>query len=273
MSNDYENKGFPFGHFILKLILIIIFVFLLCWLLPKFMVPAITKSKNGNCATCECTGVKALTSQIFANNLDKMKEAAISYYTSERLPQNVGDSKKLTLSDMIGLKIITPLIDKNNKAVVGPEALVGGAVPALVLALVDVAVFIHPAEDALNGLDVIFVGGTDEAVVGDVHQLPEILDALFALDDAIDERLGRDAGFPGLGLDFLPVLIGAGEEDHIRTPHSLIPGHHVGRYGAVGVTDMKAGRRIINGGCDKVFVFALFTHDENPPCVLYRFLL
>ena len=117
MSNDYENKGFPFGHFILKLILIIIFVFLLCWLLPKFMVPAITKSKNGNCATCECTGVKALTSQIFANNLDKMKEAAISYYTSERLPQNVGDSKKLTLSDMIGLKIITPLIDKNNKAV------------------------------------------------------------------------------------------------------------------------------------------------------------
>ena len=46
-----------------------------------------------------------------------MKQAAISYYTDERLPQNVGDSKTMTLSDMIGLKIITPLVDKNNKAV------------------------------------------------------------------------------------------------------------------------------------------------------------
>ena len=119
-TNDDNRKGFPIGNFIVKLILIIIFVFLLCWLLPKFMVPAITKSMNGkgcNASTCECTGTKALTSQIFTNNLDKMKEAAISYYTTERLPQNVGDSKTLTLSDMIGLKIITPLIDSKGKAV------------------------------------------------------------------------------------------------------------------------------------------------------------
>ncbi len=121
MSNDeYSKRGFPLGSFILKLILVVIFVFLLCWLLPKFMVPAITKSMNGkgcSTSTCDCKGIKALTSQIFANNLDKMKEAAISYYTNERLPQNVGDSKKLTLSDMIGLKIIVPLVDKNGKAV------------------------------------------------------------------------------------------------------------------------------------------------------------
>lgn len=117
-TEDYEKRGFPFGSLIFKIILILIFVFLLCWLLPKFMVPAITKSSNGKgCATCDCTGVKALSSQIFTNNIEKMKEAAISYYTNERLPQEVGQSKKLTLSDMIGLKIITPLIDKNNKAV------------------------------------------------------------------------------------------------------------------------------------------------------------
>jgi hypothetical protein len=84
------------------------------------MVPAITKSMNGkgcSASTCDCSGVKALTSQIFNNNLEKMKDAAISYYTNERLPQEVGQSKKMTLSDMIGIKIITPLIDKNNKAV------------------------------------------------------------------------------------------------------------------------------------------------------------
>ena len=118
-TEEYNKRGFPIGNFLLKLILVIVFVFLLCWLLPKFMVPAITKSLNGKgCnATCECTGIKALTSQIFADNLDKMKEAAISYYTNERLPQEVGKSKKMTLSDMIGLKIIVPLVDKNGKAV------------------------------------------------------------------------------------------------------------------------------------------------------------
>ena len=121
-TEEYEKRGFPFRNFLLKLILIIVFVFLLCWLLPKFMVPAITKSLNENgknctTATCENSGIKALTSQIFADNLEKMKNAAISYYTNERLPKNVGESDKMTLSDMIGKKIITPLIDKNNKAV------------------------------------------------------------------------------------------------------------------------------------------------------------
>ena len=108
-NEEYENRGFPFRDFLLKLILVIIFVFLLVWLLPKFIAPAVVEN------TGSTVDVSALTSQIFAENLDKMKEAAISYYTDERLPQNVGEKHKMTLSDMIGKKIITPLIDKNNK--------------------------------------------------------------------------------------------------------------------------------------------------------------
>ena len=114
-TEEYENRGFPIRNFLIKLILIIIFVFLLVWLLPKFIVPAINKNINWDSKYTE--QLDALTSQIFADNLEKMKQAAISYYTDERLPQNVGDSKTMTLSDMIGLKIITPLVDKNNKAV------------------------------------------------------------------------------------------------------------------------------------------------------------
>lgn len=110
-TEEYEDRGFPFRDFLLKLILIIIFVFLLIWLLPKFITPTI-KSCEGN----KCQDISPLTSQIFADNLEKMKNAAISYYTNERLPQEVGDSYTLTLGDMIGLKLITPLIDKNNKA-------------------------------------------------------------------------------------------------------------------------------------------------------------
>lgn len=108
-NEEYENRGFPFRDFLLKLILVIIFVFLLVWLLPKFIKPTVVEN-SGN-----IVDISALTSQIFAENLDKMKEAAITYYTDERLPQEVGKSHKMTLSDMIGKKIITPLIDKNNK--------------------------------------------------------------------------------------------------------------------------------------------------------------
>ncbi len=122
-TEDYDKRGFPFRDFLLKLILVIVFVILLAWLLPKFIAPAINKTNNGNnnakqCTTTKCntTGVDALTSQIFQDNLDRMKNAAISYYTDERLPKEVGQSDKMTLSDMIGKKLIIALIDKNNKA-------------------------------------------------------------------------------------------------------------------------------------------------------------
>ncbi len=111
-NEEYEKRGFPFKDFLLKLILIIIFVFLLVWLLPKFIAPTINKNLNNNNSE-----ISALTSQIFYDNLEKMKEAAISYYTNERLPKEVGESDKMTLSDMIGKKIILPLVDKNNNAV------------------------------------------------------------------------------------------------------------------------------------------------------------
>ena len=111
MEEDYGKKGFSFKSFFLRLILIVIFVFLLVWLLPKYIAPAINK-KLGN-----SEGLDALTSQIFQDNIIKMKDAAILYYTEERLPKNVGDYKKMTLRDMIGKNLITPLIDRNNKPV------------------------------------------------------------------------------------------------------------------------------------------------------------
>ena len=43
-TDEYENRGFPFRNFLLKLILIIIFVFLLVWLLPKFIKPQVVEN-------------------------------------------------------------------------------------------------------------------------------------------------------------------------------------------------------------------------------------
>lgn len=115
-TEDYENRGFPFRDFLLKLILIIIFVFLLVWLLPKFIAPKVVENLGNNSTTINSTEIDALGSQIFNDNLNAMKEAAIAYYTDERLPKEIGQSDKMTLSDMIGKKLIVALIDKNNKA-------------------------------------------------------------------------------------------------------------------------------------------------------------
>ena len=124
-TEEYEQKGFPIRGFILRLILVILFVLLLVWLLPKFISPSLNNNgsnnsnNSSNCKNnvCDLSGLNALTSQIFANNLEKMKDAAIAYYTSDRLPKQVGESSTMTLSEMIGKHLITPLIDKNNKAV------------------------------------------------------------------------------------------------------------------------------------------------------------
>lgn len=113
-TEEYERRGFPIRDFILKFLLVVIFVFLLVWLLPKFISPTIN-TKECKTGSCDTTGIDALTSQIFADNIEKMKDAAISYYTDERLPKEVGESDTMTLSDMIGKKIILALVDKNNK--------------------------------------------------------------------------------------------------------------------------------------------------------------
>jgi len=146
----------------------------------------------------------------------------------------------------------------------GPEALAGLAVFALISSLVDVAVVVHLPEDFLDGGHMIVVGGADEPVVGNVHQLPQVLNALGAGDDLVHELLGGDPGGFGLVLDFLAMLVGAGQEHHIIALKPLIAGHGVRGHGAVGVADVQPGRRVVNGGRDvKLPLGTLFAHNFN----------
>lgn len=95
MYAEEEKRSFPLRDFLLKLLLIIIFVLLLVWLLP---IPDLT----------------GLNNRIFNANVNEMKEAAISYFTTERLPQKEGDSVTLTLQEMLDMKLILPFTDKNG---------------------------------------------------------------------------------------------------------------------------------------------------------------
>lgn len=52
---------------------------------------------------------------IFNTNIRYMKEAAISYFTNERLPKNLGDTVKITLKEMKDKHLILNVIDSTYK--------------------------------------------------------------------------------------------------------------------------------------------------------------
>ena len=144
-----------------------------------------------------------------------------------------------------------------------PEGLTGLAVFALVDALVDVAVVVHLSENLLDGRHMVVVGGADEAVVGNVHQLPQIQHAPLAGDDVVHELLGGHACGLGLVLDLLTMLVGSGKEHDVIALEPLEARHGIRRHGAVGVADVELGGRVIDGGGNVIITSAFFAHKES----------
>ena len=126
----------------------------------------------------------------------------------------------------------------------GPERFARRAVPALVFALVNVALLIEFDEDLLDAADVFFVRRADELIIGNVHQFPKILDAR---DNLVDVLFRRDALLLGFALDLLSVFVRPGQEHHVIARHSLEAAHRIGGHGAVGVTDMQLIAGVVNG--------------------------
>ena len=106
------EEKYSIRKFLIKAVIAVIFVVLLIYLLP---ISKIGGFNNGNNYNYNSQELNSLSSQIFAANINTMKEAAMKYYTTERLPQNIGDKKKLTLQEMLNMKLLLPLIDKEGK--------------------------------------------------------------------------------------------------------------------------------------------------------------
>ena len=137
-----------------------------------------------------------------------------------------------------------------DKLALRPEALAGLAVLALVGALVDVAVVVHLLEDLLDGRNMIVVRRADEAVVRNIHELPQVENSLFAADDVVDELLRGHARVARFVLDLLAVLVRSGQEHDVVARQALVARHRVGRHGTVGVADVELIGRVIDGGGD-----------------------
>ena len=96
-----ENRRFNWAGLFIKIIIVVIFILFTVWLLSL-------SSKSLS------TSMGVLTDNIFSENLEKMKEVGKSYFTTERLPQKVGEVNTLTLDRMYDKKLLLPLKDKNG---------------------------------------------------------------------------------------------------------------------------------------------------------------
>ncbi|MGM9834939.1 MAG: hypothetical protein ACI31M_04095 [Bacilli bacterium] len=81
---------------IIKIILLILFIVLLVWLIPKPQ------------------QIDTFYDRVFNDNMQTMKEAAKSYYTVDKLPVNIGDNIKMTLKQMIDKHMVLEFVDKDN---------------------------------------------------------------------------------------------------------------------------------------------------------------
>ena len=90
-----EKKDNFWRDLLIRIALILLFVFLLIWLFPM-------------------PKLETFYDRIFADNIKIMKDAAKDYFTVERLPIEIGDTKKMTLREMIDKKMILPFLDRDG---------------------------------------------------------------------------------------------------------------------------------------------------------------
>jgi hypothetical protein len=98
-----ENRSLSWTDLFIKVIIIAIFVLFTVWLLSL--------SNKG-----VTNSLDVLTDNIFAENIDRMKEVGKEYFTTERLPKKIGEIKTITLKEMYEKKLILEVKDKNGNA-------------------------------------------------------------------------------------------------------------------------------------------------------------
>lgn len=97
---DERKERFSIKDVIIQVLFVGLFIFLLMWLFP--MKSSVKKS------------FAPLYDQIFNQNVMTMKDAAITYYTTPRLPQNIGDEEKMTLGEMLQANLVLPFVDSKG---------------------------------------------------------------------------------------------------------------------------------------------------------------
>lgn len=107
MYNERKDN-FLMRDLLLQILFVVIFVFILMWIFPtKKQLEGLIVDNSGYTPTYD---------NVFNENILNMKDAAKSYYTTPRLPKEVGDKVSMTLGEMENLKIILPFTDSKGRS-------------------------------------------------------------------------------------------------------------------------------------------------------------
>ena len=105
----------------------------------------------------------------------------------------------------------------------------------------------------------LLVCGTDKTVVADPETVPE---RAILCGDRIGPLLGILARSGRRALDLLSMLIGAGEEERVRSEHSLTARNYITHDRGVRMPDVRTGIHVINRSSD-VKLRAFFHSDPS----------
>lgn len=92
---EERRYGINWVDLIIKIILLILFVLLICWLFPM-------------------PKLDTFYDKVFNENIQTMKSAARDYYTKNNLPSAIGETKSMTLKQLLDNKLILEFTDKNG---------------------------------------------------------------------------------------------------------------------------------------------------------------
>ena len=123
------------------------------------------------------------------------------------------------------------------------------------MSLIDISFCVHFLKDLLNLFLVVSVCGTDEFVIGCVHQIPDSLDLTGYV---VYEFLWCDSCFFCFELDLLTMLVSSCLEKYIVSFLSLVTCDRICQYDLIGIADMRFTGCIGNRGCDIVFLLIHF---------------
>lgn len=98
MYSNERGSRFSIIDLVVKIIFFILFVLVLLWLFPK--VPNMTP----------------FYSNVFRENISYMQDAGEAYFTTEKMPTEIGKEVKITLAEMYEKNLILPFVDEDGNS-------------------------------------------------------------------------------------------------------------------------------------------------------------
>ncbi len=116
---EEEKKNSFIKDLIIKLLYFFLFLFLFIWLYPAPKVNLDDVKVNVDKEVLD-----PLYKQIFNSNINSMKDAGRSYFTTDRLPNKAGDKVKISLKEMLSKKLLLEFTDEEGNACNADESYV-----------------------------------------------------------------------------------------------------------------------------------------------------